>query len=260
MNEHRADVLAWIEAAAAKAEKFDDVLDHFPDLTVGEACAVQIERNRRRVDAGDRLIGYKVALTSKGMQEKAGASSPRWGAVFASTLFHDGDVVDVGSHLETRLEPEIAVYMAKDLSGPGVTLNDVLDAVGTCGPLIEINDQRAKNFIRSEQLSQMFNGFNWGQIVGGARHPVAGIDLRYEGMVMAINGEPRASGAGVEVLGHPLNAVVYLANALAGYGLGLKAGQMVQTGSLGANFQGHPGDRITVTFTRLGSVHLQLTA
>lgn len=258
MSEFRADVLDWIDSAYSAPEKFDDVLAVFPDLTVDEACYTQLERNRRRIAAGDKMIGYKLALTSKAMQEKAGSDHPRWGAVFASTLFADKQHVNIGHHLETRLEPEIAVFMARDLKGPGVTMHDVLGAVGTCAPMIEMNDQRAKSFKRSEQLSQLCNAFNWGQIVGGRRTPVAGMDLRHEGMVMSVNGEMKATAAAAEVLGHPLNAVIYLANRLADFGLGLEAGMMVQTGSVGANLLGQVGDHVQVTFTRIGSVDLYL--
>src|SRR5690606_30538923 len=131
-----------------------------------------------------------------------------------------------------------------DLVGPGVNLQDVMLAVDYFVPLIEIADQRAASFSRSEQMVQVCNAFNWGQVIGTKLTRPAGVDLRYEGMVISHNGRVFGSAAAVEVLGNPLNAVVFLANKLAEIDQSLKAGMMVQTGSIIPNFVAKPGDHV----------------
>ena len=166
-------------------ERVPEVLEAFPDLTLEDAYAVQFAINDRRRNGGDRSIGYKVALTSGGMQHNVGIDHPVFGEVFASTLFQGGQTVPIGSLVETRIEPEIAVLLKKDLVGPGVTFQDALLAIEAYAPLIELAHRRSEKFNRSEQMVQIFNAFNWGQVMGTKLTHPAGIDMRYEGMVAA---------------------------------------------------------------------------
>ena len=146
-----------------------------------------------------------------------------------------------------------------DLPGPDVTPYQAVLAIEGYLPAIEIGDMRAESFQRSQQMLLVCRAFNGGEALGSRLTAPEGLDLRLEGMVLSRNGEPCASATAVEVLGNPINAVVYLVNKLATLGHTLKAGMIVLTGSIVPNLVVQPGDHIHVGFTRLGEVNLRFT-
>lgn len=155
------------------------------------------------------------------------------------------------------LEPEVAVLLKHDLASPGVTPLDAYAAVEGYFPALEIGDIRTGDNKRSLQQTILCNTFNGGHVFGGPIAAPGGLDLRREGMTLYVNGEMAASATAAEVLGDPINSVVFLANKLGEIGMSLKAGMVLMTGSIVASFKLKPGDEVRAEYTRLGQVRLR---
>ena len=251
-------LLKWIEQRLASPEPVTEITREDPNLTVDTAYRIQTELMRRKVAAGDRIIGYKAALTSKAMQLREGIDSPVLGTLLASKLRLEADPVSLKGFLKGTLEPEVGVVMARDLEGPGVTAQSALAAIAGYVPAIEVGDIRTEGK-RTLQHTICCNTFNGGHLFGTALSAPS-IDLRREGMVMSINGRHAASATAVEVLGDPVLSVVFMANKLADLGLSLRAGMVLLTGSIVSSIPVHPGDAVRVEFTRLGEISARFIA
>jgi 2-keto-4-pentenoate hydratase len=257
MDPSESALADWLEARLAEPSPVPEILTRAPELTPAGAYRLQQAVIERRVARGDRLIGYKAALTSKAMQQYAGVNEPVLGTLLGSRLFGEEAPVSLGGFFKAALEPEVGVLLKGDLAGPGVTPLDALGAIAGYLPAVEIGDIRTGDNPRSIQQTIACNTFNGGHVFGAPLTAPHGIDLRVEGMVLSLNGELRGSATAVEVLGDPLNSVVFMANRLAERGLVLKAGMVLLTGSIVKSIPVRPGDEARVRFTRLGEVRVR---
>lgn len=259
MEQTLEELADWAEVRWNKPEAIPEILEHAPGLSVPDAYRVQRIRMEKHDARGDRIIGYKAALTSKSMQERAGIGEPVLGTLLASRTYQEEQPVALGGFFHARVEPEVAVLLKSDLRGPGVTPLQALAAIEGYLPCVELGDIRTGENPRSLQQTIVCNTFNGGHVFGGPLSAPHGIDLRLEGMVMAVNGEAAGSATAVEVLGDPILSVCFMANKLAGVERTLKAGMVLMTGSIVKSVPVKPGDELRVDFTRLGSVRLRFT-
>jgi 2-oxopent-4-enoate hydratase len=225
-----------------------------PTLTLGDAYAIAQRNVDRRLAAGERLLGRKVGLTSRPMQEQLGVDEPDFGALLSPMFVEEGDPVDVGTLLSPRIEAEIAFVMARDLSGPGVTSSSALRAVAGALPALEIIDSRIADWRITLVDTVADNASSARVVLGGRLTPVADLDLRLVGMALSVNGEVVETGAGAAVLGNPIRCVAWLANRLADFGQGLAAGDVVLAGALHRALPVAAGDVVRAEFAHLGAV------
>ena len=257
MTARLTELADWLEEGLAKPEPLTEVLEQEPELTAEDAYRIQMDLMERQVQRGDRIAGYKAALTSKAMQEESGIGEPLLGTLLASRIFPEDQPVSLAPFLVTTLEPELAVLLQEDLAGPGVTELDALAASAGYLPAVEIGDYRTSPQARSLQQTLVCNTFNGGVVIGGALTPAAGLDPRLEGMVLSQNGEVMGSATAVEVLGHPMRSVAFMANKLAECGRSLRAGMVLMTGSIVRGIPIAAGDTVAVEFTRVGRLSLR---
>jgi 2-keto-4-pentenoate hydratase len=244
--------------AAQTRTPLDPFSAELGEMTTHDAYRIQHETLRARRRAGDRRIGWKVGLTSAATRAEIGIDEPIAGYLLASAVWTDGDDVDLRSFIAPGVEPEIAVVMARELTGPGITALDVLRAVDGVTVALEVVDSRFRDWKGDVRDAVADNAFAAGLVLAGALQPPRAHDLRLEGVVVEHNGRVAATAAGAAALGHPAAAVAWLANRLAAFAVGLKTGDVVLTGSLTAILRPHPGDTVRAAFTRLGSVSLRL--
>ena len=257
MSKTQSELTDWIDGHWNSDALIPEITEIAPELTPLEAQHIQAERMKRAEAAGDRIIGYKAALTSKAMQEQAGVGEPVLGTMLASRLYSEAEPVSLKGFIKATLEPEVGVLMKTDLKGPGVTALDALAAIEGFLPCVEIGDIRTGEHPRTLQQTIVCNTFNGGHVFGAPLVAPSGIDLRREGMVLSANGEVVGSATAVEVLGDPLLSVAFMANKLGEIGGSLKAGMVLMTGSIVRGIPVHAGDHVQVQFTRLGGVSLQ---
>jgi 2-keto-4-pentenoate hydratase len=228
--------------------------EQYDDLVVEDAYAVQAINVQRRLDAGARVVGRKVGLTSKPMQQVLGVDEPDYGVLLDDMYVEEGDEIDLARLIQPRIEAEMAFVLDRDLVGPGVTAPRALAAVPGVLPAVEIVDSRVVDW-RIRLVDTVADNASCGLLVVGARlTPVAGIDLRLVGMALSRNGEVIDTGAGAAALGNPARCVVWLANRFGTLGSSLAAGDVILPGAVHQMVPVRRGDAFRAEFAHLGAV------
>jgi 2-oxo-hept-3-ene-1,7-dioate hydratase len=232
----------------------------YPGMGMDDAYAVQGTWVRRKLAAGETIIGWKVGLTSKAMQSALNIDIPDSGVLFETMRFEDGTTVPAGRFIQPRVEAEIAFVMKRPLRGPGVTLADVLDATDYVTPALEILDTRILRQDPATKKTRLVfdtiadNAANAGIVAGSRVVSPREVDLRWVGAIVSRNGTVEETGLGAGVLDHPAEGVAWLANRLAQYGdgSGIEAGQVVLSGSFIRPIEAPPGSAIKADYGPLG--------
>lgn len=232
----------------------EPLLARFPDMTVSQAYQIQMAGINKRLKAGRRIVGKKIGLTSRAMQEAFGVFEPDFGHLLDDMVILNGQTIAANRMLQPRCEAEIAFLLKRDLTGPGVTVADVLAATEAVLPALEIIDSRIADWKIRLQDTIADNASSAFVVLGHAMTPVHGLDLRLIGMVFEKNGRILSTGAGAAVLGHPAAAVAWLANKLHEFDVALKAGEVILSGALAAAAPAAAGDHFRAELDRLGSV------
>jgi 2-keto-4-pentenoate hydratase len=229
-----------------------------PEMSMADGYRVQQGLVARLLADGERVVGYKLGLTSEPMQRMLGVDSPDFAPVLSSHLLSHGAEVHAGQFIAPRLEAEIALVLGADLHGPDCTIIEVSAAVRGAVPALEIVDSRIADW-KIKLADTVADLASSGAIVlGPSVSPTDGLDLRLVGMVFSRDGEVIATGAGAAALGNPLQAVAWLANTLHGLGEHLRAGQFLMTGALHAAVDITPGQNYRAEFGRLGPVGIRV--
>lgn len=228
--------------------------DEVPDLTLDEAYAIQLKTVEKAKAAGLRVIGKKIGLTSKAMQEYFKIDTPDYGHLYDSMLFAQDEPISLKKFYRPKIETELAFVLNDDLQGPGVTLTDVIQATAGVMASFEIIDSRILDWKIKIYDSISDNASAAGITLGSRLISLAGLDLRHVGMVVEKNGIITDTAAGAAVMGNPALAVAWLANKLGQYGVALKKGEIILAGSLTKALDVKAGDVFTACFGGVGSV------
>jgi 2-keto-4-pentenoate hydratase len=227
--------------------------------SVEDGYRVQSEVHRLLAPELGPLVGYKIGCTSDVMQKYLAIPHPCAGGVHARAVHRSGVVLHATAYVRVGVECEIAVRLGKDLvpAGEPFTPDSVADGIECYLPAIEIVDDRYVDWETLGAPTLIADDFFAAGVVLG--QPVARSGVRdlldVEGRAL-INGRETGRGTGADVLGHPHNALAWLANHLAGQGTALRAGEFVMTGSLVKTVWLQAGDRATMEFSGLGSVQV----
>lgn len=203
---------------------------------------------------GRRIVGRKVGLTAKAVQAQLGVDQPDFGVLFDDMELPDGGVLDPARVLQPKAEAEVAFILGADLDDPATTPERAGAAVAEVVAAIEIVDSRIADWKISFADTVADNGSSAFYVLARERKPPAGLDLWTCGMALEVNGAVASLGAGVACLGHPLNALAWLARTLAARGEPLKTGDVVLSGALGPMVALSHGDVVKASIGGLGSV------
>lgn len=228
-----------------------------PDLTVQTAYQVQLAGIEAKRARGRRIIGKKIGLTSKAMQDMFGVREPDYGHLLDDMLLFEGQACRRDALLLPKVEGEVAFVMERRLAGPGANVADVLRATAGVMPALEIVDSRIRDWKIKLPDTVADNASSARLVVGSRLLPVRDFDLRLIGMCLQKNGAVVNSGAGVAVWGHPAAAVAWLANKLSEFGGALEPGDVVLSGAVTAAADVAAGDEVRAEFDRLGSVSVK---
>jgi len=218
----------------------------YREINQEDAYLIQKIGLERRLRDGEVLVGRKIGLTSRGMMEMLHCDSPDYGYLLSGGMVLQGEVCDTSSLNIPLLEGEIAFIMGEDIRGPGVTPAMILNATEWVVPCFELCDGRYEDWKVTvvDTISDDAGASKF--MLGSTPKRVNEVDLRCIGMVMEKNGRFLGSAAGAEVMGSPVNSVVWLVNKLAEYGDGLRRGDVVLSGAFMKADAAAAGDHYTM--------------
>ena len=231
--------------------------------SVTDGYAIQSAINTLLIDAGmGEMVGHKIGCTTPVMQAFVNINHPCSGRIFSKTVMHEHGTVPRHGFVKIGMECEIAVRLSADLPPQSVpyTKETVAPAVAEVMAAIELVDERYENY-RALGIPTLVadDFFNAGCVLGRPVSDWHHLDLAALTGCAVINGVEAGRGVGSMVLGHPLNALAWLANAQAEHGLpGLKAGEFVMLGSVVATQWLSAGDRVRIEISGLGEVKLDI--
>jgi 2-keto-4-pentenoate hydratase len=225
------------------------VQDHF---------VAELERLR-----GTRTCGYKIALTTPAMRQMVGFHDSIAGRLLQDQIHPSGSTIRAADHRHLLIEFEIAFRMAADLPATEQPWDrdSILPYVASAHPALEIADDRDADY---RQLAGAIltlaadNAWNQGLVLGA---PVSGLgaeQLAAASGVATIDGREVGRGTGADVMGHPLDALAWLANHVRQRGLSLSAGALVTTGSLVTSKFPRAGETVGFDIDSLGRVSLHV--
>ncbi|MGB0747546.1 MAG: 2-keto-4-pentenoate hydratase [Magnetospiraceae bacterium] len=236
------------------------IRDLLPEGDLEAAYAVQNINTQRFLDAGHTLVGRKIGLTSKAVQQQLGVSQPDYGMLLDSMDVPEGEDIPWSKCHQPKAEAEIAFIMADDLNSDHLTSADVLASIDFAVAALEIVGSRVNNWDIGITDTVADNASSGLYVLGQQPRRLGEFDPRLCGMVMERKGEPISVGAGAACLGSPITATLWLAKVMARVGRPLGKGDVVLSGALGPMVGVNPGDVVEARIEGLGSVRASFTS
>ncbi|MQY10991.1 2-hydroxyhexa-2,4-dienoate hydratase [Streptomyces sp. RB5] len=249
------ELAAELWTAVREKKAIRPLSERLPELTLADAYAVQRELRAMELADGAVLVGHKIGATSEAIQRMFGVDHPDFGHLTDRMLLPDGARLDAAGLIAPKVEGEIAFRMGKDLRGGDVTAADVLAAATAVHPVLEVLDSRIENW-EIRLVDTVADNTSSARAVIGAPVPFDDVDLAAERMVLETPGQVHTAH-GSAVMGHPAEAVAFLARILDSFGEGIDEGDIVLAGSWAAAVELVPGT-VTASFGSLGSVSLHV--
>ena len=222
-------------------------------LPLADAYRVQQHFIARRIKAGEKIVGKKIGVTSQAVQDMLDVRQPDFGVLLSGMHYVAGEDIPIARLIQPRAEGEIAFYLKHDLRGPGITREGVLAATESVGACFEIVDSRIRDWAIRIGDTVADNASCGVYVLGEERVAPDSLDLAACRMTLDKNGTRVAEGLGSAALGHPADAVAWLANTLGELGMPLLAGEVVLSGSLAALIPVTAGDALHMHIDGIGS-------
>ncbi|BBX99484.1 2-keto-4-pentenoate hydratase [Mycobacterium lacus] len=252
----RDELAADLAQAERSREPIAPLTAAYPDIDVVDAYEIQLINIRQRVAEGARVVGHKVGLSSKVMQQLMGVDEPDYGHLLDEMRVFEDSPVKAENYLSPRVEVEVGFILAADLPGADCTDDDVLAGTEALVPAIELIDTRIADWKIAICDTIADNASSAGFVLGAARVSPADIDVKAIDATLTRNGEVVAEGRSDAVLGNPVTAVAWLARKVESFGVRLRKGDIVLPGSCTFAVEARAGDEFVADFTGLGSVRL----
>jgi 2-keto-4-pentenoate hydratase len=243
-----------LREAASSGTFIPALRESYPQLDAAGAYAIQRINTEHRLKEGRRIVGCKIGLTARAVQAQLGVDQPDFGMLFDDMGFGDSEPVPMAGLHQPKVEAEVAFVLGSDLSMRNPGHVDVLKAIDHVLPAVEIVGSRIANWNIRFVDTVADNASSGAYVLGSTPRLLREVDLRLCGMVMTKRGEPVSTGAGAACLGHPLNAVAWLARTMAALGHPLRAGDLVLSGALGPMVPVSAGDVFDIRINGLGRV------
>ena len=244
-------------ASLINCKPIEPLTNREADISIEDAYHIQLRMIQRRLDAGEVVIGKKIGVTSKVVMDMLGVNQPDFGHLLSGMVFNEGQAVETSKMIAPKAEAEVAFILAHDLTGPGVTADDVMRATECVMPCFEIVDSRIKDWKIKIQDTVADNASCGVFVLGGTRRSPYDLDLALAGMVLEKNGEIISTSCGASVQGSPVNSVAWLANTLGAFGISLKAGDVILSGSQSPLVPVKAGDSLVCSVGGLGSTSVR---
>jgi len=252
---HAAAAILWRHWQ--QSTRLDELPAHCRPATRGEGYAIQAEIAKL---SGQNIVGWKIAATSTAGQRHIRVNGPMAGCLLAARALEGGARLSLAGNNMKVAEAEFAFRMARSLPkrAESYSVEEVLAAVASLHPAIEVPDSRYKDFtsVGEAQLIADVACACWFMIGPATRADWRALDLAQHGVAAYRNGAMVAQGSGANVLGDPRSALAWIANELSTYGDGLRAGDVVITGTCLTPLPVSAGDSVKMDFGAFGALEV----
>ena len=246
-------------------------IEHFskqyPAMTIDDGYAISRLWKHNQITAGRQVIGHKIGLTSRAMQQSSQIDEPDFGILFADMRYvcEPQNVLNIplSNFIAPRVEVELAFVLKDALHGPNVTVQDVLNATDYVTPAVEIIDARIEQFDRKTKAPRKVfdtisdNAASAGIVIGANHVDPHTTNLPWCGAILKLNDVVEETGLAAGVQGHPAIGVAWLVNKLAPWGEFCDAGEIVLAGSFTKPVAAKVGDVFMVDYGPLGSLQFR---
>lgn len=259
MNQMNEDIIKKYAQILRQAEDTGISIEQpitlsYPQISIEEAYAIQLLNIDQKIKEGHKVVGKKIGLTSKAMQQVFNVDQPDYGHLLDSMEVENGASVPMNKVMQPKVEGEIAFVLKEDLKGPNVTTEDVIAATDYIVPSIEIVCSRIKDWKIKLADTIADNASSGLFLLGDNKFSIDQVDIIIEEMKLYKNGVMVNQGKGEDASGNPAYCVAWLANKLYEFGVTLKKGEVILSGALSAAVDVKANDTITVSFLNLGDV------
>ena len=234
-------------------------LDH-PEITIPDAYAIQKAWVGMKLAEGQKIVGHKIGLTSRAMQQSSQINEPDFGTLLDEMVYKDAADIPCERFIDPMIEVELAFILKQRLEGDQVTIFDVLSATDYVIPALEIIDARCHRIDPESKRPRKVmdtisdNAANVGIVLGGRPIRPMDVDLRWVSALLYRNGVIEETGVAAGVLNHPANGIAWLAKKFAPHGMALEAGQIILAGSFTRPVKIAAGDTFHVDYGPLGNI------
>ncbi|MEO5901870.1 MAG: fumarylacetoacetate hydrolase family protein [Ilumatobacteraceae bacterium] len=257
-DEHREAAQSIFDAEQTGAWT-EPVSNRWEDADIEDAYRIGLGVRDLKLAHGRTVKGHKIGFTSKAMRSLVGATEPDYGFLYDDWFVPEGSVVPRGRMNRPLVEQELAFVMGSRLSGPSANAADVIRATDFVLPALEVVDSRFNGRGKKLLVDSISDAASCGFVVlGGNPARLTDIDIRRVSGSLAINGDIMETGTAAAVMGNPINAVAWLANKLAEFGVAMEPGDVILSGSFVKAVPFDTGDSIHAMFDQLGEVTLMI--
>lgn len=246
--------------AEINRQAIDPVTMTHPDMDMSDAYAIQKTWVDKKVADGREVVGYKIGLTSRAMQDAMKIDTPDYGVLLDDMLFDNGADIRARDFIDPRIEVELAFVLKDKLFGEDISIDDVLDATDYVVPALELIAARSHRvhpdtgYTRTVFDTISDNAANAGIITGGEKFGPRDRDLRWCGALCYLNDVLEETGLAAGVLDHPANGIRWIAKRFAPHGIALLPGQILLAGSFTRPLKVKAGDKIRADYGPLGEI------
>ena len=217
------------------------------------AYDIQEKLNKVRVESGASVIGAKIGLTSKVVQDQLGVNQPDYGMLFDDMRIDNGGTVAWKELMQPKAEAEIAFIIKNDLEGHPISRVKLIGSIKAAFVSIEVVGSRIKDWDIGITDTIADNASSSHFVLGDRATMLTEVDLQRARMELKKNGEVVSKGKAGNSMDSPINALLWLANKMSELGNPIKAGSIILTGALGPTVDLSPGDQLEATIDGLGS-------
>ncbi|GAB3391559.1 2-oxo-hepta-3-ene-1,7-dioic acid hydratase [Humibacter soli] len=252
--ETHATIAEELAAAGRARSVIPRITARYPEATIEDSYAIQGIWRDSNLAAGRRLVGRKIGLTSRAMQQATGITEPDYGVMFDDTVWQSGSVIPFDDFSNVRVEVELAFVLSRALEGPHTSVFDVLRATEYVTPALEILNSHIELEGRTIVDTISDNAAYGGMVIGGNPTAPDAVDLRWVSALLYRNETIEETGVAAGVLNHPATGVAWLANKLHQHGARLEAGEIILAGSFTRPMWVSRGDSVLCDYREMGTL------
>ncbi|MFT6287822.1 MAG: 2-oxo-hept-3-ene-1,7-dioate hydratase [Alcanivorax sp.] len=238
---------------------------NYPDMNMDDAYRVQKSWVDHKVADGQKVVGYKIGLTSRAMQMAVKIDTPDYGVLLDDMVFPNGGTIAANDFTDPRIETEFAFVMKEPLAGADVTIEQVIAATDYVVPALELIAARSfrvdpdTGYTRKVYDTIADNAANAGIILGDTRIDPREVDLRWAGALLYLNEQIEETGLAAGVMDHPAHGIRWVCKRFAPWGIGLEPGQIILSGSFTRPVIVTPGDNIRADYGDFGQINVSFS-